>query len=320
MLFILFFPHLVAGPIVRAADFLPQVRRRKRWDWARIHLGVQFILMGLFKKLAIADHMAQFVDPVFAQPVAYKTSAVWMAVLAYAAQIYCDFSGYTDLALGCAHLLGFHLAKNFDMPYLAANISEFWRRWHISLSSWLRDYLFIPLGGSRGTEWQTCRNLFLTMALGGLWHGANWTFVIWGVLHGTFLVVHRRFRAYVDDRPALDAALRTPPGTAVRVALTFLAVVCGWVFFRAETLRAARTVLKRLFLPAQGLGSPLPGVSLWVLLATMIIAHAVASRGAWRRWSARVPGPVLGCGYAAALNLALVLAPPAGKTFIYFQF
>src|SRR5207245_517896 len=137
MLFILFFPHLIAGPIVRAADFLPQIRRRKRWDWPRIHLGVQFVLMGLFKKLAIADQLAQFVDPVFADPGGYKSSAVWMAVLAYAAQIYCDFSGYTDLALGCAHLLGFHLTKNFNMPYIAANVSEFWRRWHMSLSSWL---------------------------------------------------------------------------------------------------------------------------------------------------------------------------------------
>src|SRR5688572_30509875 len=141
MLFILFFPHLIAGPIVRAADFLPQIRRRKRWDWQRVHLGVQFILMGLFKKLAIADQMALFVDPVFSDPGGYRSSAVWMGVLAYAAQIYCDFSGYTDLALGCAHLFGFHLTKNFNMPYIAENVSEFWRRWHMSLSGWLRDYL-----------------------------------------------------------------------------------------------------------------------------------------------------------------------------------
>ena len=150
MLFILFFPHLVAGPIVRARDFLPQIRRRKRWNWLRMQLGVQFFLMGLFKKLVIADRMALFVDPVFADPDAYGAAAAWLAVLAYALQIYCDFSGYTDMAIGTAHLLGYQLAKNFDMPYLAANIAEFWRRWHISLSTWLRDYLFIPLGGSRG--------------------------------------------------------------------------------------------------------------------------------------------------------------------------
>lgn len=147
MLFITFFPHLVAGPIVRARDFLPQIRRRKRWDWARMHLGVQYLLMGLFKKMAIADRMALFVDPVFAEPGRYGSGAVWLATLAYALQIYCDFSGYTDMALGSAHLLGYKLAKNFNLPYWAANVSEFWRRWHISLSTWLRDYLFIPLGG-----------------------------------------------------------------------------------------------------------------------------------------------------------------------------
>jgi alginate O-acetyltransferase complex protein AlgI len=320
MLFILFFPHLVAGPIVRAADFLPQVRRRKRWDWARIHLGVQFILMGLFKQLAIADHMAQFVDPVFADPGAYKSSAVWMAVVAYAAQIYCDFSGYTDLAIGSAHLLGYRLAQNFNMPYLAANISEFWRRWHISLSSWLRDYLFIPLGGSRAGEWQTCRNLFLTMALGGLWHGASWNFVVWGVLHGLLLIAHRCFRAFAEARPVLDAALQTVPGTALRVALTFFAVIGGWVFFRAQTLGEAGAVFERLVSFAPGKSPPLHGISLCILLAVMALAHAVATSGAWRRWSVRVPAPVLGCGYAVALNFALLLAPDAGKTFIYFQF
>jgi alginate O-acetyltransferase complex protein AlgI len=320
MLFILFFPHLIAGPIVRAADFLPQIRRCKRWDWQRIHLGVQFILMGLFKKLAIADQLAQFVDPVFADPGGYKSSAVWMAVLAYAAQIYCDFSGYTDLALGCAHLLGFHLTKNFNMPYVAANVSEFWRRWHMSLSSWLRDYLFIPLGGSRGTEWQTCRNLLLTMALGGLWHGASWHFVVWGVYHGVLLGVHRAFRSWANERTVLNACLASAAGTAMRVGLTFVAVLCGWVLFRAQSVGAALGILGRMFAPAFGKGSPLPGLSLWVLLIVMAIAHVAGSRGAWRRWSAHVPAPVLGCAYAVALNLALLLAPDAGQTFIYFQF
>src|ERR1019366_2012040 len=176
MLFITFFPHLVAGPIVRARDFLPQIRRIKYWDWARLQLGVEYFLMGLFKKLAIADRMVPFVDPVFENPDLYHTEAVWRAVMAYALQIYCDFSGYTDMALGAAHMLGYKLAPNFNMPYLAVNISEFWRRWHISLSTWLRDYLFIPLGGSRAGEWQTARNLMITMRLGGLWHGASWNF------------------------------------------------------------------------------------------------------------------------------------------------
>jgi alginate O-acetyltransferase complex protein AlgI len=320
VLFILFFPHLVAGPIVRAKDFLPQTRRRKKWDWARVHLGVQFLLMGLFKKMAIADQMAQFADPVFADPSAFRTSAVWMGVIAYAVQIYCDFSGYTDLAIGSAHLLGYHLAKNFNMPYLAVNVSDFWRRWHISLSSWLRDYLFIPMGGSRGTNWQTCRNLFVTMALGGLWHGANWTFVIWGCLHGGFNVIHRGFQAFCKPRPRLDAAMQSIPGTISRWLVTFLAVCAGWVIFRATTLGLAGSVFHRLVIPASGKTSPLPGLSLFVLVGVLAIAHAVAASGAWRRWSERVPAPVLGTAYAMALNFALLLAPDAGKTFIYFQF
>jgi alginate O-acetyltransferase complex protein AlgI len=320
VLFILFFPHLVAGPIVRAADFLPQTRRSKRWDWARIHLGAQFILMGLFKKMAVADQMALFSDPVFADPTAFRSSAVWTAVLAYAVQIYCDFSGYSDLAIGSAHLLGYRLTTNFNMPYLAANVSEFWHRWHISLSSWLRDYLFIPLGGSRGGTWKTCRNLFLTMALGGLWHGANWTFVIWGCLHGALLIVHRGFRSFCKTRPTLDGVLQSPPGTVLRVAATFLAVVGGWVLFRATTLTTAGAVFHRLLIPASGKSSPMQGLSLWVLLAVLAVGHAVGASGLWRRLSERVPAPVLGTAYAVALNFALLLAPDAGKTFIYFQF
>src|SRR5262249_2644381 len=158
-------------------DFLPQINRRKRFNWDRAQYGVQLFLIGLFKKAVIADHLGSLVDPVFKSPAAFGSGAVWLAVLSYAVQIYCDFSGYSDMALGTAHLLGFRLPRNFRMPYFAADISAFWQRWHISLSSWLRDYVYIPLGGSRGGTWKTYRNLLLTMLLGGLWHGANWTFV-----------------------------------------------------------------------------------------------------------------------------------------------
>jgi alginate O-acetyltransferase complex protein AlgI len=321
MLFITFFPHLVAGPIVRARDFLPQIHRRKHWSWARMQLGVQFILMGLFKKLAIADRLGGgFADPVFQNPDIYGTSAVWLAILAYALQIYCDFSGYTDMALGLAHMLGYKLARNFNMPYISANVSEFWRRWHISLSSWLRDYLFIPLGGSRGSGWMTCRNLMITMTLGGLWHGANWTFVVWGILHGLFLVVHRSFRAFCEKRPRLDWALQTAPGYVARLLLTLVSVCVAWVFFRAKTFGIAATFLHRMFFRHVGLGSPLHNRSLWYTVVLVIICHALAHRGLWKRLAPRVPAPVLGFGYATVLTLALVLAPATGKTFIYFQF
>jgi alginate O-acetyltransferase complex protein AlgI len=320
MLFITFFPHLVAGPIVRARDFLPQTHRPKRWDWARLQLGAQFFLMGLFKKLAIADRMALYVDPVFADPERYHSGAVWLATIAYALQIYCDFSGYSDMALGSAHMLGYKLAQNFNMPYLAANVSEFWKRWHMSLSSWLRDYLFIPLGGSRGTGWQTCRNLMTTMALGGLWHGANWTFVVWGVLHGSFLIVHRAFQGLCKRHWRVDWAMQSGPGTAVRIALTFLCVLVGWVFFRAPTFGTAATILQRLVIPSAGYGAPLHNRSLWYTVVVVVICHALAQRGFWKKLAVRLPPPVMGFGYAAILALALVLSPDSGKAFIYFQF
>jgi alginate O-acetyltransferase complex protein AlgI len=320
MLFILFFPHLVAGPIVRARDFLPQIRRRKRWSWPRMQLGVQFFLLGLVKKLAIADRMALYADPVFTQPELYRTSALWIAVLAYALQIYGDFSGYSDMAVGCAHMLGYKLARNFDMPYLACSIAEFWHRWHISLSMWLRDYLFIPLGGSRGGPWQTCRNLMLTMTLGGLWHGASWTFVVWGAFHGLLLVGHRLFRVWRRGRPGLERALDGPAGTVACGALTFLCVALLWVFFRAPTFAGAIDVLTGLFVPRSGLSCPFNDTSLWVTALLMLACHVLVRRGWWKQLLQRLPEPALGFGYAAALVLALLLTPEIGKTFIYFQF
>jgi alginate O-acetyltransferase complex protein AlgI len=320
LLFILFFPHLVAGPIVRARDFLPQIARPKHWSWARVQLGAQFFLLGLFKKLAIADRMALFADPIFESPQAYGTTAVWLGVLAYAVQIYCDFSGYSDMALGCAHLLGYKLARNFDMPYLSANVSEFWRRWHISLSSWLRDYLFIPLGGSHGSRWQTSRNLLLTMVLGGLWHGAAWAFVAWGALHGLLLVGHRAFQQFCKRRPRLDRLLQSAPGTGLRVALTGVAVCACWVFFRATSFATALTILGRMAAPCDGLGPPLHKRALAYTLAVVALAHLLGRSGWWRRAAVRLPGPALGVGYGVVLTLALLLAPDVGKAFIYFQF
>jgi alginate O-acetyltransferase complex protein AlgI len=320
MLFITFFPHLIAGPIVRARDFLPQTHRSKHWSWVRLQTGVQYFLMGLFKKMAIADRMALYADPVFANPQAYNSGAVWLATVAYALQIYCDFSGYTDMAIGSAHMLGYKLAKNFNMPYLAANVSEFWRRWHISLSSWLRDYLFIPLGGSRGTRWQTARNVLITMALGGLWHGANWTFVAWGILHAGYLIVHRTFASFCQDRAVLNRLLLSAPGTGLRVTITLLSVLVGWVFFRSTTFGTAVEILHRLIVPHPGLGTPLHNRSFCYALFVVVVSHLVASSGLWKQFALRAPAPVLGFGYAAVLTLALVLAPDAGKAFIYFQF
>jgi alginate O-acetyltransferase complex protein AlgI len=320
MLFITFFPHLVAGPIVRARDFLPQIRRRKRWDWARLHLGAQLFLRGLFKKLAIADRMPLWTDDVFANPQLHNTGAAWLAVLAYALQIYCDFSGYSDMALGCAHVLGYKLAVNFELPYLSANVAEFWRRWHVSLSSWLRDYLFIPLGGSRGSRRRTNRNLLITMTLGGLWHGASWTFVAWGVLHGLLLIAHRAFRDWCAPRPRLACWLQSQSGTALRIGTTFLTVSLCWVFFRATAFGKAAELLKRLVVPHSGLGSGQQNLALLLIAAAFFLGQVLARRGAWKQLVDRLSGPVLGTGYAAALTLTLLLAPNGGQAFIYFQF
>jgi alginate O-acetyltransferase complex protein AlgI len=320
LLFITFFPHLVAGPIVRARDFLPQIARPKRFDWARQQLGVQLFLMGLFKKLAIADRMALFADPVFLEPRGYGSFAVWVATIAYALQIYCDFSGYTDMALGSAHMLGYKLTINFKMPYLSSNISEFWRRWHISLSTWLRDYLFIPLGGSRGTSWQTCRNLLITMTLGGLWHGASWTFVVWGLAHGTLLVAHRYVRGAIESRQRLESLLKSSVGTALRVATTLVCVSFCWVLFRATTFQIALEMFRRLLVPSSGASCPLPVSGLWWTVVLVAFSHMAGHYKLWKRWSNMVPAPVLGAGYALVLALVLLLNPDTGRAFIYFQF
>jgi alginate O-acetyltransferase complex protein AlgI len=320
MLFILFFPHLLAGPIVRARDFLPQTGRPKHWNWLRMEVGVQYVLLGLIKKLAIADRMAAFVDPVYANVSAYSTGTLWVATFAYAVEIYCDFSGYSDLALGTAHLLGYRLCINFNLPYLAPNISEFWRRWHISLSSWLRDYLFIPLGGSRNGGWATCRNLLLTMALGGLWHGAAWSFVAWGVLHGMLLIVHRLFQGFCKRRTAVDGILQSIPGTVLRVTATFLCVSIGWVFFRAGNFETAMNWLARLAVPHSGLGAPLPVVGFFYTLPVVILGHWLGTTRQWQSIVGRLPAPAIGVGYAMLLMIALLLSPSGGQTFIYFQF
>ncbi len=320
LLFILFFPHLVAGPIVRARDFLPQLRRRKRWNWQRAQVGVQLFLLGLIKKLVLADRLALLVDPVFAEPLAYDRLTVWMAMIGYAIQIYGDFSGYTDMALGTAHLLGYHLAINFDMPYLARNVSEFWRRWHISLSTWLRDYLFIPLGGSRGPRWFVARNLLITMTLGGLWHGASWNFVVWGLLHGLLLIVHRCFREWADSRPRLVAWLESPLGTVLRILLTGLCVCLCWVFFRAASFSLAWAFLARLVLPGGVRELPFSPLVFALLLSVLLVGHALGQGKRWERLAQRLPSPALGGIYAVGLSLVLLLAPPAGKSFIYFQF
>ncbi len=312
-LYIMFFPHLIAGPIVRPRDFLPQIRLRKRWDWDRMQLGAQLFLIGLFKKAVIADHLAVVADPIFANPTAWATPAVWLGVLCYAGQIYCDFSGYTDMAVGLAHTLGFKLPNNFNMPYFATSITEFWRRWHISLSSWLRDYLYIPLGGNRHGEWATYRNLLLTMLLGGLWHGASWTFVAWGLYHGLLLALHRAVRW-----PSWLAAGALRP---VCVLFTFLSVCVGWVFFRAQTFGDAGVILARLAWPFEGqMVSEVAATGAVAFLLLVFFCHLIGTFVDLKRVERWLPAPALGATLAGLVLLTQLLMPQDGKAFIYFQF
>jgi alginate O-acetyltransferase complex protein AlgI len=320
MLFILFFPHLIAGPIVRARDFLPQVRRRKRLNWDRMHLGVAYFLLGLLKKWAVADRMALFVEPVFADPAGHSSYAVWVAVLAYALQVYADFSGYTDMALGTAHLLGYRLAINFNMPYLALNVADYWRRWHISLSTWLRDYLYIPMGGSRGSGWRTAGNLLFAMTLCGLWHGASWMYVAWGTLQGVYLVAHRGFRGFCRARPTLDGLLQTSPCVVLRWAFTLGCICAGYVVFRAASFADAGILLHRLLIPHAGAGPIVNSAAFWATALGVALFHVAGQGEWWRRLFARAPAPVLGASYALALTVCLVIAPYGDRMFIYFQF
>jgi D-alanyl-lipoteichoic acid acyltransferase DltB (MBOAT superfamily) len=315
LLFVCFFPHLVAGPIVRPEQMLPQLAAPPVNDPAMQARGLWLIATGLAKKIVIGDALsANLVGRAFGNPERYSSVELVFAVYAYAVQIYCDFSGYTDVALGSALLFGYRLPENFDAPYAARSLQDFWRRWHISLSSWLRDYLYVPLGGSRGSRWKTYRNLMITMVLGGLWHGASWNFVIWGALHGGGLAVTRMWQR---ARPKVSSG-RLAAGVAV--VLTFHFVCLAWVFFRAPSLGHAWLVLTRVARATGGTANLSPRVVLLVLLGLSL--HALPRRwteGA-REWFVRNPAPVQGALLAAAAYGLHLAAGAKAEPFVYGQF
>jgi alginate O-acetyltransferase complex protein AlgI len=243
--FVSFFPQLVAGPIVRAADFLPQIYKPTLVTKEMFGRGIFLIGCGLFKKAVISDYISiNFVDRVFDAPTLYSGLENLFAVYGYALQIYCDFSGYSDMAIGIALLLGFHFPPNFDSPYQSRNITEFWRRWHISLSTWLRDYLYISLGGNRKGKTRAYLNQMITMLLGGLWHGASWRFIIWGGLHGAGLAIHKIFREWEDE---YGTAPPSKGESLFNMALTFHFVCFCWIFFRAPSMEAVGEMLTQIF-------------------------------------------------------------------------
>jgi alginate O-acetyltransferase complex protein AlgI len=315
--FVAFFPQLVAGPIERARHLLPQfsVRRRiARGD--DLATALHLIGLGLFKKVVIADAVAPHVDKAFAGADSAGWITLVVGVVGFALQIYGDFSGYSHIARGSARLLGIDLMVNFNQPYLSRNITHFWRTWHISLSTWLRDYLYIPLGGNRGSKWATYRNLMLTMLLGGLWHGAAWTFVAWGALHGAFLALHRRFRSSTAGTELDMPRLRDVPA----VIATFAAVTLTWAFFRAATFSEAWSYLS-------GIVSLRPGAvertAVWIVIPAFVVAVVIdlAQRRA-RRHEAIMSWPrlVRGFAYGTAAIAFIVFSGSAPVPFLYFQF
>jgi D-alanyl-lipoteichoic acid acyltransferase DltB (MBOAT superfamily) len=304
-----FFPHLVAGPIVRAREFLPQLATPRDPSRVAVGSGLALIGLGLVKKVAIADYLARtVVDPVFAVPQAYAGPDVLLAAYAYAAQIYCDFSGYTDMAIGLALLMGFVFPQNFMSPYRATGFRDFWRRWHMTLSRFLRDFLYIPLGGSRGGRLLTCRNLLITMILGGLWHGAAWTFVLWGAVHGLGLAGER----------LLGGRGRTPAW--LRWLVTFHVVVLAWVLFRAPSLDLAGAFVSRFTVPGPA--------TLWTVPAVLAVVAVIALQLLPAGWLERVqvrierlrPAVLAPALAALVLVVGATVSGQGVAPFIYFRF
>jgi D-alanyl-lipoteichoic acid acyltransferase DltB (MBOAT superfamily) len=313
-----FFPHLVAGPIVRPGELVPQLDSPRDPRYLDTSRAFFLIATGLFMKLVIANYLAaNIVDDVFGAPTQHSSLEMLVGIYAYAVQIYADFFGYTNMAIGIALLLGFRFPQNFDAPYSATSITDFWRRWHMTLSRWLRDYVYIPLGGNRGSRLFTYRNLMLTMLIGGLWHGAGWTFVAWGAIHGTALVAERWWTGRPGHVERASSSLRR----GWQRFLTFQVVCFAWIFFRADSFEDAWDVIVRLF---TAWGEPSPLVSGGVLAA---IAVGIGSQYLPRRLPlalmarfSRLPIPAQAAVLSVALLVSHAMGPEGVAPFIYFQF
>jgi len=317
--YISFFPHLVAGPIVRASLFLPQIHTDIKITKDDRAAAVFLILTGLFKKAVISDYISvNFVDRVFDAPTLYSGFENLMAVYGYAMQIYCDFSGYSDMAIGVALLLGYRLGINFNQPYQSASITEFWRRWHISLSSWLRDYLYVPLGGNRKGKLRQYVNLFITMLLGGLWHGASWNFVFWGFLHGVALALDKLFRTLVN-------VPKTFLMRELGVLLTFHFVCFCWIFFRAQDFATATEMLSRIFQNFEG-AIAMQWIRGYALVFALIVfgylTHFIPAK--WNTPSENIlsRAPIIAQSLALVFVIWMVIQVKSAEIqpFIYFQF
>jgi alginate O-acetyltransferase complex protein AlgI len=320
LLFVAFFPQLLAGPINRAANLLPQFNQRIRATAVDFEIGLAQFALGAVKKLVISDRIAPHVDLIFSAPGNYDGFTLLQGLLGYAIQIYCDFSGYSDMAIGCARIMGFRFMENFQMPYSAVSITDFWRRWHISLSTWFRDYLYIPLGGNRKGSTRTYVNLMLTMLLCGLWHGASWNFVFWGGLHGVSLVIHRAWRAW-DPLVSMENRHRFQfLFNLFSRLLTLSIILLGWLFFRAQSWTDAGKYLSRLVTWSHE-GTRLVSPYILAALIAVFLAHLI-----WRKdqnWVEEIQErsiPVRTMYYTALVLLVVCLGATDAAPFIYFQF
>jgi alginate O-acetyltransferase complex protein AlgI len=316
-LFVTFFPHLVAGPIMRPTELVPQFETPRRASAQQLCFGLGLMTLGLFNKVVLADtFLAGAAERVFDRGHAPGLLDAWTGTLAFSAQIFCDFAGYSTTAIGTALCLGFAMPDNFRFPYAAIGFSDFWRRWHITLSSWLRDYLYIPLGGNRHGPVRTHIALMTTMLLGGLWHGANWTFVVWGGLHGSYLIAERRLRTLFSNyRPG-------PLGLFGIALLTYFLINITWVFFRAKDFATAWSVLRGMagFNAAAEPIVPTPFiVSTGIVVTALVATHWYMRERTLESMVARVPTPVLACALGL-MAFAIVISQGSGNAFIYFQF
>ena len=312
--YLAFFPHLVAGPIVRASEFGPQLEHPADSSAIPATAAFMLIISGLFKKVVISSFLAtEVVDPVFAVPGQHSGPEILFATYAYAIQIFADFSGYTDIAIGCALLLGFRLPQNFNAPYTADSLQDFWRRWHMSLSRWIRDYLFIPLGGSWGSNLFTARNLMITMVLAGLWHGAAWTFAVWGAIHGAGLIIERLVTGRLGAAPSRAWVFG-------RWFVTFNVVCLAWIFFRAESVSEALEMIRRIF-TAWG-SSPLVTPLALLVVGGMLALQFVPGRwhDLWQGRVARLSPVAQAALFAFGLMVVDALGPKGVAPFIYFRF
>lgn len=323
-LFVSFFPQLVAGPIERAGHLLEQFKTRHTFDIVRFTEGMKLIFWGLFKKVVIADRLTLYVDRVYAAPESHSGPTLLLATYFFAFQIYCDFSGYSDMAIGSARIFGINLMQNFRLPYFATSIPDFWKRWHISLSTWFRDYLYLPLGGNRTREARWVVNILIVFLVSGLWHGANWTFVIWGGLHGVFYLLGGFFRKTFFSKVSIPSFLRLIL-TPLRILFTFHLVVFAWIFFRAATLPDAWQIAGRIFTDFSGRLYMGPS-TLTTLLSVLLIGLLLGVQ--WLQHRRRIslyfqgvpfPTPIRWAGYLGMM-LGIFLLGKSSSEFIYFQF